>query len=370
MRKFNIAILVTTRGRPERFLRLVDSFIKSAIFSDRVKILGYVDDDDHVSLSAFAPYIGKQESNSFEIHVGPRPLALGIAVNDLYQKAKNDYDLFFFIGDEHVVETKGWDLEFDRAFSTCPDGIVLGYVRDPTITELGSGESEQVTLPIMTRAWGDCLGYFWPDDFPFWWSDTWLDEIALMVGRKIPVPVAVRASGKGKTHRFWNAPFWARVYERGFPNRLADAVKLWKAIPGTSGDEEEFFRSINPQVLANRFAAYRLSYGIEGFLGELTYSAEAGAPSPIYLEAERIAYERYFAGRDIDKEPRMPVRAFPLPHLERLLGSSQAMIGDMLRGEPLFLLAERYKCTPGDLLAARNAFLFGIANNSEWRLSP
>ncbi|HYD63869.1 hypothetical protein [Azospirillum sp.] len=370
MRKFNIAILVTTRGRPERFLRLVDSFHRNALFTDRIKVWCYVDDDDEASLATLPAASREGGSVKFDIVVGPRPLTLGIAVNQLYEKAKEDSDLFFFIGDEYVMETKAWDLEFDRVFSAYPDGIVLGYVPDTTIIDNGGNEDQQVTLPIMTRAWGERVGYFWPDDFPFWWSDTWLDEIALMVGRKAPVRVRVRSAGKGKTYRFWNAPFWARVFERGFPDRLAAASKLWQAIPGHEGDEEGFFRAVSVQPLADRFAAYRLSEGIEGILGELTHSGESGPPSAIYLEAERRAYERYFADRSDERQPAMPIRAWPWQFLERLAGSSRAMIGDQLRGEPLFLLAERYGCTPGDLLAARNAFILGVVNNSGWRLTP
>jgi len=63
--------------------------------------------------------------------------------------------------------------------------------------------------------------------FPFWFTDTWLDEIALMLGRKAPVRVEWKPQGqRGKTTRMRDLAFWAWVFEAARPERIEDARKL------------------------------------------------------------------------------------------------------------------------------------------------
>lgn len=370
MRKFSIAVLVTTRGNPDSFLELVESIWRNTLFPDRVTVACYVDDDDNQSINVLSAMANGVESAKFDLCIGPRPLTLGHAVNHLFDLYRDSHDLFVFIGDEYRFHSRHWDYEFDKAFSQNNDGILLGYIRDQTIVDTGAGELDKVTLPVITRQWGEAVGYYWPDYFPFWWSDTWLDEIAIMLGRKVPIDVDARATSKGLTRRFWNAPFWHKVYQAGFADRVAAATKLWDRMEGVEPGEDAFHRHVNLGALVRQVADYRFSEGFDGVIGELSYSAEEPDPSEIYLEAERNAYTRFQWAFEEGRFPSLALRGEISAAFESASEALQGPLGDLFRGEPLFLLAEKYGCSPKELLLRRNAFVLGVLNNAQWRMTP
>src|SRR5690606_5015610 len=56
--------------------------------------------------------------------------------------------------------------------------------------------------------------------FPFWFTDTWNDEIGDMAGMKAELPIKVSPpEGRGKTHGLRDIAFWAGLFNSFRPHR-------------------------------------------------------------------------------------------------------------------------------------------------------
>jgi hypothetical protein len=70
-----------------------------------------------------------------------------------------------------------------------------------------------------TRGWVDAFGYFMPEHFPFWWHDTWVDELARMTGRFTWADIgwekhgASESTSQHKTTRMREVSWWARFFD-------------------------------------------------------------------------------------------------------------------------------------------------------------
>jgi len=216
-----ITCLIPTRGRPEMLRVSTDSLLRRASHPEALAIYVYRDADDPSAPPNLDPRC--------RVFTGPRNSGLGAAYNALFREAKRDG---FYLGlvDDFEMASDGWDDAVRQAMSAYPDGMLLGYLtdRDPCHA------SGQVCYPVVTRRWIETLGYFISDIFPFWFADTWLDEIALMLGRKVAVAVDWRPQGnRCKTTRMRDLAFWAWVFEATRRERIQDAQML-AALAGLS----------------------------------------------------------------------------------------------------------------------------------------
>jgi hypothetical protein len=67
--------------------------------------------------------------------------------------------------------------------------------------------------------------------FPFWFIDTWWEEIGIFLGAKIEIDLdATLPDGKGDTHGLNDISFWASVFDATRAMRVRDAIKLAKLI--------------------------------------------------------------------------------------------------------------------------------------------
>ena len=70
-----------------------------------------------------------------------------------------------------------------RAFELHPDRIALVHGRDGTPHDGGFG-----THCVIHARWANALGYFVPPHFSSDYNDTWLNELANQLGRRVYVP--------------------------------------------------------------------------------------------------------------------------------------------------------------------------------------
>ena len=203
----DISVLIPSRGRPDKLSRC----LKSLGVHDNVEILVGTDDDD---TSDYLPAV-----NGYgRIYTAPRSETLGICINKLAAKATGT--LLFCLGDDYVINAPDWPDRIVCAAAKMPNGIGILYPRDPYMTRFA-------TLPIISRRTYESLGYYMAPYFPFWFIDTWLDEIAEFLGAKIEIDLdATLPDGKGLTHGLTDLYFWADFFEALRPLRVHDAINL------------------------------------------------------------------------------------------------------------------------------------------------
>jgi len=166
-----ISILCPTRGRPEFMESLVQSAWDTSS-SDNLECIFYLDDDDGPSL-----YKSFQITNC-ETVIGPR-INLSEAWNRCYEKA--DGDILFHAGDDLIFKTRGWDAMVRIQFRESKDKIYFVGGQDG----LHPPENNFITHGFLHRNWVETVGYFLPPYFSSDYNDTWLNDVADRIGRKI-----------------------------------------------------------------------------------------------------------------------------------------------------------------------------------------
>ena len=181
IKNHSIALLVPSRKRASNVKRLVNSISNTAENKNNVTIYFYIDDDDFDTLRVVKS-LKKRSDCKIEYLVGPR-IIMSEMVNKLYPLTAEF--ILFFGADDIVFRTNGWDSIIIEAVEKVPDGIGLFYGDDLVTTQHAP---DFATHPIVTRTWVDVVGYLSPPYFSCDYADTWLNDIADMVGRKFPLP--------------------------------------------------------------------------------------------------------------------------------------------------------------------------------------
>ncbi len=215
------------RARPEYLDKSLDSIDRTVGDPSSIDAWIYVDNDDDITKRYISS--GSYLRFSFKINwvVGERTASMGQMINILREKCSTNPGIYMPWPDDYVLKTRNWDGTIRDVFSRYPDGIVMGYLPDPIV-----GRSEQVTLPVQSATWINITGKMTTELFPYWKEDTWLDHVAQLVQRKVRLDdVSVEPiSGKGKTRRLKNLPFWDRFFNNLMDERIKEANLLRQAM--------------------------------------------------------------------------------------------------------------------------------------------
>ncbi len=192
-----ISVLVPTRGRPASVARLVDSCDRNA--AGPVEFVFYIDDDD-VATEAAVAGIFAARGGLVQPLLGPR-IVLSRMWNECAGVAQAD--VMMHCGDDIVFRTPRWDDLVLEAFDRFDDRIVFVHGND--LLQRGN----LGTHGFLHRRWVEAVGYFVPPYFASDYNDTWLTEVADMIGRRVYLPELVTEhmhplAGKGEwdlTHR-------------------------------------------------------------------------------------------------------------------------------------------------------------------------
>lgn len=170
-----ISLLTPTRNRPHAMFRLWESAKQTADDPKRLEIVFYMDNDDAFSLRKFE----EMDCPQVKGILGER-IVLSEMWNECYKEATGD--ICMHCGDDIVFRTQGWDTRVLNHFSDHPDGILFVHGMD------GIQDAKLGTHGFLHRNWIDTLGYFVPPYFSCDYNDTWLTEVADMLGRRIYDP--------------------------------------------------------------------------------------------------------------------------------------------------------------------------------------
>ena len=214
-----ISILCPTRGRPDNVNRLLGSIHDTATIMPEVVF--YVDDDD-------ASFPGAVGSSDVKVVRGPR-----ILMSEMWNKCleASTGEILMMGGDDLIFRTKGWDDQVRRAFATFPDRLVFVHGDD------GHWHEKFGTHGFLHRNWIDVIGYFCPPYFTSDYNDTWWNDIANAVNRRVYLPFVTEHMhpvwGKAewdKTHKERMARTGGRDYAELAPERERDAKIIHEAI--------------------------------------------------------------------------------------------------------------------------------------------
>ena len=204
-----------------------NSALKKSSSQDKLELSLYIDDDD-MATQGVLPKLG----GDFRMAFGPR-IVLSEMWNVAYKNATGD--ILMHCGDDIIFRTEGWDETVRSAFNEFNDRILFAFGDDGWH---GSGFG---THGFVHRNWVDTLGYFVPPYFSSDFNDTWLNEVAAMIGRKKYIPIYTEHMhpmfGKGpndQTHvermERHNRDKVDEIYASKFPEREADSRKLMEFI--------------------------------------------------------------------------------------------------------------------------------------------
>jgi hypothetical protein len=168
-----ISLLVPTRNRPQNVERLWKSITDTASMPMDIEMVLYVDNDDD-----------SYNNLSFPVTIikGPR-----IVLSEMWNKAaeKATSDILMYAADDIVFRTPNWDTKVVSRFDMIPDGIGFVFGNDGSKVHDG----KYGTHGFVTKKWVKALGYVCPPHFSGDYSDTWINDIAKMVGRHFHIDI-------------------------------------------------------------------------------------------------------------------------------------------------------------------------------------
>jgi hypothetical protein len=204
----------------------------------------------------------------------PRPPTLGEKLNQLAAEARGD--LLWFVANDMVVETRRWPERFREAARDLPKGLGVVYAADQS-------HPDHASYWMLTREMYEGVGFFAPPWFPYWFVDTWWDEIGTLSGHKVQAAVRVVAPDGAKRSGRPDLEFWVGFFEATRPMRVRDAVQLMQAIAGDAqpdlSDLDRRHRLVASRTVHMQSPQFVTRWGTE----------DGGDLSPGYADAKAIA---------------------------------------------------------------------------------
>ncbi|MBV9179882.1 MAG: glycosyltransferase family 2 protein [Acidobacteria bacterium] len=200
--EMKISILCPTRGRPENIKRLIDSLLETSTVMPEIVL--YRDLDDCTPGPEF--WKGVEIKNV----LGPR-----ITLSKMWNRCAevSTGEILMHAGDDIVFKTKGWDDYVRRAFAAFPDRLVFVHGDD------GVYGDQFGTHGFLHRAWIETVGYFCPPYFSSDYNDTWLNEVASAIGRRVPLPFVTE-----HMHPLTGKAEWDKTHKERLERHKADNV--------------------------------------------------------------------------------------------------------------------------------------------------
>lgn len=159
--KKDLTLLIPTRGRPQNFLRAVDT----ALEHSDVDVIAYVDEDDPELRQYTAPCHRKTH-----IMVGPR---IGTAASLKKLIAVCETEWMMLGSDDIVFDTPGWAEKLIKALPEDQVGISFGEDK----------HERQCNHPTLHRKLYELMG-LWPDVFWHFGPDGYLGKVIEAVSLK------------------------------------------------------------------------------------------------------------------------------------------------------------------------------------------
>lgn len=167
--KYDIAMLLATRGRTDMLGRSIRSLVELADDISRVQLMFAFDDDDEVGFKYFTddlkPWMDEQKVN----YTAMRFKRMGYVNLHKYNNAmakQTDAKWLVIWNDDAVMQSKGWD------------STIMSYYGEFKLLSFKTHNMHPYSIfPIVPRAWYDLLGYISPHPT----QDGWVSQQAYML---------------------------------------------------------------------------------------------------------------------------------------------------------------------------------------------
>lgn len=277
LRRDRISVLIPERGRPEMLFRLIKSLFAKAGGDTGFEVLVAIDQDDP-AWAVISSY-DTPEGDRVKFLIWPRPKTLGEKLNMLAAEATGA--VLFFIANDYVMKTDGWPRIMREAVAKLPNGIGVPFPKDAL-------HPDHASFPIISRKMYEAGGMFAPPWFPYWYVDTWWDEIGLMLGVRPEIAIEVEApEGRGQPQGLRDVTFWATFFDRLRPYRARDARGLAQRAWGKDSPQAQAVE----EMIASRtaFCAARNGHLVTPEFAAIWEGRRDDTPSPEYASVKAYA---------------------------------------------------------------------------------
>lgn len=191
----SLTIALATRGRAGLLKKTLERTMPNVKRPD-TRLIVMADDDDREMDGFSFPGV--------EIDRRPRPATVGEKYNRQIALAPES-SVYMGMVDYVAHITPGFDQKILDAASLFPDGIGVVY-----------NHMANLSFPFLnavTKGYVEKVGSFYPEHFPYWFIDHWLDDIARMIGRIAVAQVDIQIDYKPPTQSMREPAFWATLFD-------------------------------------------------------------------------------------------------------------------------------------------------------------
>lgn len=209
----SLTINIATRGRPDLLRKTVESTLPNISRAD-TKLMVSLDEDDTQTLRSIKMVFPRDPR--LLLSIKSREDSRG----EKYDRALTEApaDVYMPAVDCAPITTPGFDqIILDKA-ALFPDGI--GVVRTPYINGLFPPALQAITAKLVEK-----IGYIYNHEYPFWFIDHELHDMARLIGRYLEARITVETGPMRptKTIRMRDVAFWASYYDMMALERRAKA---------------------------------------------------------------------------------------------------------------------------------------------------
>ena len=274
-----LTVNIATRGRPELLLKTAKIFLDNMVLKNTALMVS-VDDDDKDTIDVLDAL---PSDLRVKVSVKPREDSRG----EKYDRALKECpaDVYLPAVDSVPILTEGWDKIILDCAKVFPDGI--GVVNTPMANASFPG------LQAPTAKLVEKLGWIYNHEYPFWFIDHELDDIARMIGRFVfaPVKCLQHEWRPGNTTRLRDLDFWTSYYDLMNIERRAKAREI---INGKDFLSPEWLKEIlrnSYQVVESR--SLNINAGVRRSAKEIEAGrGDKGPPDEGYLRAKAKAEQK------------------------------------------------------------------------------
>lgn len=216
-----LSIGIGTRGRAETVLKTAETTLANIELADTSLVVLGDHDDEELKTTRFPAGV--------ILNIQQREDSLGGKWNRLLRIAPAD--VYLVMVDYAPNVTKGFDRKLVEAAGRFKDGI---GVLCNHLANLSFPTSQAVTHRM-----AEVMGGVYPEHFPYWFVDHWLDDLSRMVGRLSFVDFQVDIHKRPGTQEMREPALWAALYDALEHERESVANKLLSAM-----DEPEWRREL------------------------------------------------------------------------------------------------------------------------------
>lgn len=208
-----ITVAIASRGRPLALIGVVLALSRLAANPIAVNFVVAVDDDDIETQDAC-----HRLARELPVHTTAAPRSTLAACWNRALLAAKGAEAVTLMSDRTYPITPGWDAVLGDAIAQKPNRVLWW----------SSPEDGGCVVPILPKAW--CAATKWqagPDTYPFWYTDTHLQELDLMVHGGPSLKVQASYAGtRGATQSGRDFAFWHGIFQATRPGRWAQALHL------------------------------------------------------------------------------------------------------------------------------------------------